>query len=352
MNNYHPEKDKEPGAYEWWYTDAELDNGCTLNITFFHTDFTGSRYKAFLAQYAKDPSIPYNALDYANVKMSLSDQEGNLLFFGDQNFNAATVRLSEDRVEGSWGEQCHIRIRETGRFPELIMNVTVADGNGNVGKAEVIYQPIVGGAKIGRGNIVDQEVNGVRLYHRWVVPMPTAKVKVNMTFTDNQGRVTEVIQNGYGYHDHNWGNHPLPQTVDRWYWGRIAEPDMSIVFAKVWTLVPSCPFYTPCLFTYGDRIIASTEQIDLVENKIIRGGLQNLTYTTEPTVKFLDGAGVKGEMQIRNLDFLIGLECYLRFSGNYRLNVETAHGKIAREGRIVLEYMDLTESVKRAMSGS
>ncbi|MFH0727090.1 MAG: hypothetical protein V2B19_12220 [Pseudomonadota bacterium] len=351
LNHYHPEKDREPGAYEWWYTDADLDNGYTLNITFFHTDFTGPRYKEFLYRYAAAPNTPYNALDYANVKMSLSDAEGKLLFFGDRNFTADQVKIALDRVEASFGDNCHITTRQTGPMPELLMDVEITDGNGNLGKAEVVFSPIVEGVKIGRGANMDTVVDGKHLYHKWIVAMPTAKVRVHLTITDSQGKTTEVNQTGFGYHDHNWGNHPLTQTLDRWYWGRIAEPDMTVIYAKVWNLVPSYPMYKPCIFTHDDHIISSTEGIDLIENGVLTG-LQGLRYTTEPTVRFLEGSGVKGEIRISNLEFLSELSCYLRFSGDYDMDVETKYRRIKRQGKTIFEYMDLSESVRRAKAAS
>ena len=161
--------------------------------------------------------------------------------------------------------------------------------------------------------------------------MPTARVQCHFTLTDPQGKKTEFNESGFGYFDHNWGNHPLTATLDRWYWGRIAEPDMTVVYAKVWNLVPTYPTYKPCIFTYGDNIITCTEDIDIIEHDVITG-LQDLTYTTRPTIEFLGGSGVKGDIQISNLEFLAEVPCYLRFSGVYKMDVETSAGRIKREG--------------------
>ena len=346
LNNYHPEKDKEPGAFEWWYTDTDLDNGYTLNITFFHTDYTGPRYLDYLHNYLKDPTLPYNALDYANVKMSLSGRDGNLLFFGDKDFTADQVRISKDSVEGSWGDKCFIKTVKTDRLPQMFMDVEIEDGQGNTGKAKVVFTPIVEGVKIGRGAPMDTVINGRRLYHHWVVAMPTARVKVDMTITHADGKKTQVKETGFGYHDHNWGNHPLPQTHNKWYWGRIAEPDMTFIFASVWNLIDDYPTYKPCVFTYKEDIIASTEEIELIENNVITG-LQDLKYTTEPVIRFLEGSGIKGEVSIKNLEFLSQLECYLRFTGEYSMDVETSAGRIKRKGKSMFEYMDLSEMVRR-----
>ena len=346
MNHYHPEKDKDPGAYEWWYTDADLDNGYTLNITYFHSDFTGPRYADFMTRYAADPTLSYNALDYANMKMSLSTEDRELLFFGDKDFTAGQVTLAQDRTEGSWGDKCHIRMESSGDKPRLFMDVELEDGQGNVGKAQVVYTPLVEGVNIGRGCNMDTTVDGKHLYHKWIVAIPTARVKVHFTLTTADGKTTVIDQEGFGYHDHNWGNHPLPHTLDRWYWGRIAEPDLTMIYAKVWNLVPSYPTYKPCVFTYQDKIITSTEDIDISENKVITGK-QDLTYTVEATLTFLEGSGVKGDIEIKNLALLSELECYLRFTGEYKMDLETRFGKIKRQGKTMFEYMDLGESIKR-----
>ena len=348
QNNYHPDKDNEPGSYEWWYTDAELDNGYVLQINFMHTDGSGKKYGDYLKKYAQDPSTPYNALDYANMKMSLTDDKNNLLFIADKDFSADQVKLSMDRVEGAWGDKCHIEIKETGALPELHMDVELEDGKGNIAKASAVFSPMIEGVKIGSGAVMEAIVKGKHLYHKCIYPMPTCKVKVHFVLKDSNGKSMEIDQTGLGYHDHNWGNHPMNQTVDRWYWGRIAEPDLTMVYAKVWNLVQSYPEYKPCLLAYRGNIITTTEQIDIIEGKRIKG-YQDLIYTTEPIISFLDGSGVKGEVKITNLSYLSELPCYLRFIGNYDMDIETAYGRIKRKGKTVFEYADLGESLRRAI---
>ena len=77
-----------------------------------HTDMTAPRYSEFLMQYASDPNMAYNAMDYAGIQFFLSDEKGKRIFEVKQPFTADQVKIAPDRAEGSWGQKCHIRTRQ------------------------------------------------------------------------------------------------------------------------------------------------------------------------------------------------------------------------------------------------
>jgi predicted secreted hydrolase len=62
----------------------------------------------------------------------------------------------------------------------------------------------------------------------WVVPMPRASVEGTIR---EGGEVRHV--RGMGYHDHNWGELNLTDTMAYWYWGRITSPESTLVYADV-----------------------------------------------------------------------------------------------------------------------
>jgi hypothetical protein len=265
-----------------------------------------------------------------------------------QNFKSGDLDIAADSVKGKWGEKCRVDTDLTGPLPVSTITIELPDAEGGSIKGSMVFKSVVEGSKIGRGANMDADVNGAHLFHKWIVAMPTARVMTKLTVVDKAGKVTDIFSQGFGYHDHNWGNHPLMQTLDRWYWGRIAEPDMTIIYAKVWNIVPEYPTYSPMLFTQGDRIITSTEKIDILENDVITGE-QGLQYATGLTVRFLEGSGVSGEMHIGSLKLIGGLTCYLRFAGDYDLDVETDSGRITKKGQTVLEYAAIQEMVKRSV---
>lgn len=348
LNNCHQDIYTCPGAYEWWYFDAELDNGYKIAVTLTAGGFAGAEYGAFITEYAKNPSLKYNASDFANVTLNLTDHKDGSVHMFSQNFRSDDLNIASDRVQGKWGGACSIDTDLTGPLPISTITLELPDAEGGSIKGQMVFQAVVEGSKIGRGANMDADVNGTRLFHKWIVAMPTAKVTSRLTVIDKDGNAADISSCGFGYHDHNWGNHSLMQTLDRWYWGRIAELDMTIIYAKVWNIVPEYPTYSPMLFTQGDRIITSTEKIDILENNVITGE-QDLKYATGLTIRFLEGSGVKGEMNISGLKLIGGLNCYLRFAGDYDLDVETDIGKISKKGQTVLEYAAIQEMVKRSV---
>ncbi|MHB8875935.1 MAG: hypothetical protein ACYC8T_19780, partial [Myxococcaceae bacterium] len=62
----------------------------------------------------------------------------------------------------------------------------------------------------------------------WVVPMPRAAVEGTVTMGGTVRRVR-----GAGYHDHNWGELNLLDTMGYWYWGRLTSADSTVVYASV-----------------------------------------------------------------------------------------------------------------------
>ena len=65
-------------------------------------------------------------------------------------------------------------------------------------------------------------------YMGHVVAQPRAKVTGKLILAGK-----DIPINGEGYHDHNWGNVPLENTLEQWYWGRIFIPNYTMVYAAV-----------------------------------------------------------------------------------------------------------------------
>jgi len=71
-------------------------------------------------------------------------------------------------------------------------------------------------------------------YLGWLVTMPRARV----SGTINVGEKNLAI-NGYGYHDHAWGNISIVKTLKGWNWFRFHDKDTTIMFADYY-LTDSC----------------------------------------------------------------------------------------------------------------
>lgn len=69
--------------------------------------------------------------------------------------------------------------------------------------------------------------------HAWNLVVSRADVTGKISISDNKGKGTDVINfRGTGYHDHNFDNRWLPDTVSEWQWGRAHFADATAIFYR------------------------------------------------------------------------------------------------------------------------
>ena len=68
---------------------------------------------------------------------------------------------------------------------------------------------------------------------------------------------------GEGYHDHNWGDFNFTKYLNRWHWGRITTPELTMVFADVVTRSTCGRVHMPLLLiARGDRLAFETYEME------------------------------------------------------------------------------------------
>jgi hypothetical protein len=160
-----------PGCWEWWYFDADFDNGYTLAGTFHF----GS------------PRPPANR-DVRFIEMALYDPNGNKRtvrkrYPMEQCYAAedtCKVVIGPNSFEGEI-PRFHLHFSEGGQGCDLTFNSTV---EGFMPKQHTLT---VSTANIG-----------------YVIPTAGADVTGTITWDGKEINVT-----GTGYHDHNWGDAPM-----------------------------------------------------------------------------------------------------------------------------------------------
>ncbi len=190
--------DGSRGTFEWWYFDAHLDDGATLVVVFMDKDLT-------------EPHKPLSPL----VRISLDLPDGRSLQkvqrFEPGSYAAATdhadVRIAGNRFEGD----LH-RYRITAAIEEVSVDVTLT---GQVPP----WRP-------GTGHVWF----GARRTHQfaWLPAVPQGTVEARYRIGDEAREAT-----GIGYHDHNWGNAPLPRLIHDWYWARGQAGPYSVITSCV-----------------------------------------------------------------------------------------------------------------------
>jgi hypothetical protein len=165
-----------PGWWEWWYFDADFENGYTMAGTFHF----GS------------PRPPANP-DVRFIEIALYDPEGN----------KRTVRKRYPKEQCSASEDtCKVAIGPN-VFEGEIPRFHLFFQEGEQG-CDLTYQSLVEGfmPKAPTSSVGSAVVG-------WVIPTARAKVSGMITW---DGKTMQV--KGEGYHDHNWSDAPMSGAGD------------------------------------------------------------------------------------------------------------------------------------------
>ena len=179
-----------PGWWEWWYFDADLDNGYTVAGTFHF----GS---------PRPPASP----DARFIEIALFDPEGNMRL----------VRRRYPKEECSALEDtCRVAIGPN-VYEGEIPRYHVSFSEGDLG-CDLVYDSLVqpyGPVETGWG--------GTTMY--WAASASRSEIVGTITW---DGRTMEV--SGQGYHDHNWSDVPMSESTgaENAFWGRLYIGDWTL----------------------------------------------------------------------------------------------------------------------------
>ena len=343
---YHPDKDKNLGSYEWWYMDAQLENGYLLAIMFGVPNQFLEPYNKYLSDASKlYPVPPYDPKNFAAVEFSITDAKGKVVFDGYEDVKPKDMSMPTKKNMVVKFNNCRLEWVQKEKLPTFVftMNIKDRDGKGSA-KAKLVLNSLVPTVMAGRPHHLDAVSDGKRFYHDWLVLTATSKVKAEIEFTNKEtGKVTKVKETGMGYHDKNYGNHACTASMKGWIWAKVAEPDLTILFAEVPTIFTSLyPTAQPFFVIYKGNIVAATEAFDIVKGP---AGKFRLPYPTETTLVFKPESGIKGTLRFHDLKLVNCYEgsAYSRWLCSYSLDVESPkYGKIKRDGTAMYEYTDFT----------
>jgi predicted secreted hydrolase len=312
-------------SFEWWYFDANFDDGSTAVIVFFTTpmlDFKG-------------PVIPQVSL---SITRPNGDKIEKLLNSSADQFSASKdtcdVRIGENWVKGDL-KQYDLQVEIEGVVADLTFIGIVPAWHPNQDKAYY-------------GN--DDH------YFAWLPAIPYGVVEGSLSYDGEDHKV-----NGNGYHDHNWGTIGLYDITDYWYWGRARIGDYSLIFAekiaaKKYGFKPMSVF----MLAKGREIIAANgPPLSLEARDFIKPAGGQRKHPNEVDIKWQKGEETV-RMAIRNLvtlddiDFLLDLPIwkrsllrlrsnphYFRFNADIELKIDMNNEKITENGKVLFEIMVL-----------
>jgi carotenoid 1,2-hydratase len=211
------------GSYEWWYFDAESDNGDWVITVIYFVGIPMSPYyineylagKECLATnhtgivvsvYHRGKRVGYSFIHGDSTQLSYVQKANHTytlniglsqLTFDDNEYN-----LNIDTSSETWEHQslqCKFSFKPNYSLPEKSVNSNAPTTNGESA-------------------------------HTWVLVAPDCNVEGEIHLTEYNSEVMKIPFRGRGYHDHNFGLRPLHKDWNEWYWGRIYMGNISVIF--------------------------------------------------------------------------------------------------------------------------
>lgn len=186
------------GSFEWWYTDATFKDGTAVVVIFFTKN------------YFDEPGPAWPTVDFEVV-----DPSGKRTNVWTHDTKGTTIKAAKD--------VCNIRIDQCFlRYEDGAYHVHYED-HGIVYNAVMksklpMWRPGAGYWTFGEGT-PDEKL------FAWFVAQPDAEVEATLTINGK----TQHLQNGQGYHDHNWGDVSIEKILNHWYWGRAHVGPYTII---------------------------------------------------------------------------------------------------------------------------
>lgn len=184
--------DPNKQSFEWWYFDANLDDGSTIVLTFF----------------TKQPSHSKGPLD-PSIQIVYTTPSGQKQNF-NQNFPPASFKASKEKCDVEMGPN---KVEGDLKKYQIHLDMTNISGQLEFDRIAPSY------------STSQTKESSKPEYFGWFPAIPYGTVKGELTINGKQTKFK-----GTGYHDHNWGIIDLKNVCQYWYWGRGKADDYYIIY--------------------------------------------------------------------------------------------------------------------------
>jgi carotenoid 1,2-hydratase len=205
-----------PGSYEWWYFDAQSDDGFSIVIIFYEGNPFSRRYIEAIESGEKARASDYPALSISVYR------ESEPVFYSFREMQPGEADFSPDEPRG--------------RAEDSSFGLTVKNG--------MLVYTVKLREKVSSGDEIDAELSFSSPDHKrilqegsadenhaghsWNLVQPKAIVTGNIRIS---GYTEMYIPfSGTGYHDHNFGSEPMKDSFREWYWGRYHFAGSTLVY--------------------------------------------------------------------------------------------------------------------------
>lgn len=319
-------KDK-PNTFEWWYFDADFDDGSTTVMTFTSRPATHPKGKL-----------------RPTLLLIMRSPEGESV--------RLTREFEPDEFSAS-AEGCDVRLASNtakGDLDRYALHAEIDDCSADLSitRHGPSWRP---------GSGITSSERKEDSYFGWVVPVTYGTVEGTIRFKGQEKQVK-----GSCYHDHNWGNFSLGSAIDHWYWGRAHLGDFTVVFVQMVTphlpIVGSLNLNT-LMLAKGEEVITDDGlPLRLQVSDFVDGPLRG-SYPTKLDWSWHTDEGditltIRNPKLIEALDLLEGTPrwaqplvhlianpYYYDFNADLELKVDLKGIKAVEYGRALYELMHL-----------
>ena len=188
------------GSYEWWYMDGKFDDGSTLGIVFY--------------------TKPMDAINSDMAPMI----ELDIMIPGKEEYTKINSYLPSEFSADK--DKCNVKIGKniwTGNLKNQTIHIERPEENIVVDVKMTSECESWRSCGSGDGQANYGETGG---YIGWFIAMPQGHIEATIT---KDGKT--VTKTGSCYHDHNWGNVPIQDIKNHWYWSRTKIGPYTIIGA-------------------------------------------------------------------------------------------------------------------------
>lgn len=226
---WQPKADSK--AFEWWYFDALSEDGRDSVVIIFLDNFIFSpRYnssnrkpKKFSRkthekkQNLSDKSVPALAFTYY--------RNGKPIYRAINEFAPEEFSASEKKPSCRIGSN-FFRFETAPYGSGYILSINAVLRKNLKLEAHFEWLSI-------ESDFLPEKNIDLHNSHQWNLAVARADVTGRISVSDGKGKSKDVIHfRGTGYHDHNYDNRWLPETVSEWQWGRAHFADATAVFYR------------------------------------------------------------------------------------------------------------------------
>jgi carotenoid 1,2-hydratase len=305
-------------AYEWWYFDALSDDGRDAVVVIFLDNFIFSpRYnKQVESQTESNPkskNVPAVAFTYY--------RDGKPVYRAINEFNADEFSTTEDSPSCKIGEN-YFDFESAPYGSGYFISINAKLRNNLRLEAQLEWVSI-------ESNFSPDKAINSSDTHVWNLAVSRADVSGKINLKDDKGKELNVVNfRGTGYHDHNFDNRWLPETVKDWQWGRAHFNDATAVFYRYQEFGEAAAAKL-CTIRNGEM---RTRDAEYDEQQFSRDKFgikypQRLTFTTEDNMR----------LRVKQTKIIDSSFFYLRFLSEMTLTLRD--GK-PRKSIGITEYLN------------